>query len=301
MGAGIGARDVAGDLRGVVFPLAQEREHRGGRVAGLLLEHAEIDGAAVDARRRAGLQPADRERQLAQAPREGVAGLVARTTAFVVGEADVDPASEEGADREHHRAGAKAQAHRGDDAGDAAALEDQVVGRLLEKIEVRLALQHRPHRGLVEHAVGLGARGAHRGSLAGIEDAELDPRPVGGPRHQAAERVDLLDQVPLADAADGGVAAHLAQRLDVVGQQQRARADARGGERGLGSGVPATDHDDVVALGVVHHGLRAILGPRIVDRRRDRGDGADRGDWRRGILCRQQGTASETGFASDTP
>jgi hypothetical protein len=40
-------------------------------------------------------------------------------------------------------------------------------------------------------------------------------------RHRAAQRVDLLDQMALADAADRRVAAHLAERLDVVRQQQR--------------------------------------------------------------------------------
>ena len=67
-------------------------------------------------------------------------------------------------------------------------------------------------------------------------------------RHRAAQRVDLLDQMALADAADRGIAGHLAERLDVVGQQQRARAHARGGQRGLGAGVAAADDDDVVAV-----------------------------------------------------
>ena len=40
-----------------------------------------------------------------------------------------------------------------------------------------------------------------------------------GERHGAAERIDLLDQVPLADAADGRIAAHLPERLDVVREQ----------------------------------------------------------------------------------
>ena len=49
------------------------------------------------------------------------------------------------------------------------------------------------------------------------------PRLVGGDRHRTAQRVDLLDEVSLADAADRRVARHLPERLDVVGEQQRAR------------------------------------------------------------------------------
>ena len=50
----------------------------------------------------------------------------------------------------------------------------------------------------------------------------------------------------------GGVAAHLAQGIDALGQQQRARAHARGGKRSLGAGVAATDHDDVEGVCKAH-------------------------------------------------
>src|SRR5690606_42145493 len=56
------------------------------------------------------------------------------------------------------------------------------------------------------------------------------------------------------------------------GQQQGARAGAGGGQRGLGTGVAATDHDDVVAMEGLGHGVGrggtvAILAPiRAADR-----------------------------------
>ena len=78
------------------------------------------------------------------------------------------------------------------------------------------------------------------------------PGLVGGDRHRAAERVDLLDEVPLADAADRRVAGHLAERLDAVRQQQRLAAHPRGGERRLGAGVAAADDDDVETLREFH-------------------------------------------------
>ena len=58
------------------------------------------------------------------------------------------------------------------------------------------------------------------------------PAAVGGLRHDAAERVDLLDQVALADAADGRVAAHLRRRFRCCGSaaacaRRRARRPAR--------------------------------------------------------------------------
>ena len=116
----------------------------------------------------------------------------------------------------------------------------------------------RADRLLVQRAVGLRARRAHRRTLAGIERAELDAGAIGRARHRAAERVDLLDEVTLADAADRRVAAHLAERLDALRQQQRARAHARRGQRGLGAGVAAADDDDVERFRKAH-GLSEVV------------------------------------------
>ena len=69
-----------------------------------------------------------------------------------------------------------------------------------------------------------------------------------------------LDQVALADAADRRIAAHRADGLDVVRQQQRARTGTRGRERGFGAGVAAADHDHVVAVeGVAHRAASVRL------------------------------------------
>ena len=84
-----------------------------------------------------------------------------------------------------------------------------------------------------------------RPALGRVQRAPLDAGAIGRTRHRAAQRVDFLDQVALADAADGRIAAHLPERFDVVRQQQRARAHARGRERGFGAGMAAADDDDV--------------------------------------------------------
>ena len=80
----------------------------------------------------------------------------------------------------------------------------------------------------------------------------MDPRRVRRPGHGPPEGVDLPGQMSLADAADGGVAAHLAERLYVLGEQQRARAHTGARQGSLGSGVPTTDHDQVELLGMLH-------------------------------------------------
>ena len=94
----------------------------------------------------------------------------------------------------------------------AAALDDQRVDRLLEQREVRLRLNPTADGRFVQNAIGLAARRAHGRALRRVQRAPLDAGLVGRGRHGAAERVDLLDQMALADPADRGIAAHLADR-----------------------------------------------------------------------------------------
>ena len=103
----------------------------------------------------------------------------------------------------------------------------------------------RLHRGGIELAVGLGARAAHRRALAAVENAELDAAGIGDSAHQAVERVDLPDQMALAEPADRRIAGHGADRRESVRDQRGRGAHARGRGRGFAAGVAAADHDDI--------------------------------------------------------
>ena len=157
----------------------------------------------------------------------------------------MDAAGEESADGQHHGARPKLDARDRHHAAHAFALDDEIAAFLLEEREVRLVLERVTDKRLVELAIGLHARRAHRRTLAGIQRARLDRGRIRGARHHAAERIDLLDEMSLADAADGRIAAHLAQRLDRLREQQRARTHPRRRQGGLGTGVSAADHDYV--------------------------------------------------------
>jgi hypothetical protein len=130
-----------------------------------------IDAAAVDARRRAGFQSCRAEGQRAQALGQLVRGWIARASASVVIQPHVDAPTEERAHGEHHRRRAELDAGDGQHSTHAVVLDDQVRALLLEQREVGLVLERAPHEGLVELAVRLHARGAHRRTLAGIERA----------------------------------------------------------------------------------------------------------------------------------
>ncbi|MNS97514.1 hypothetical protein D3C72_1318490 [compost metagenome] len=258
--AGVG--DPAADLLRMLVHRTKEGHHRARRVAGLLVHHAVVQRTAVDARRRAGLQAVHLERPLAQARGQRGGRRVAHAAGSVLGRADVDLAGQEGAGGQHHGLGVETQAGLGDGPAHGVALDDQVIHRRLEHGQVGLALDDGADRHAVQVAVGLAAGGTHGRALGRIERAPLDAGTVGGMRHRTAEGVDFLDQMALADATDGRVAAHRPHRFDVVGQQQGAHAGTGRSQRGLGAGVATADDDDVVTMEGIDHGGCSARGGR---------------------------------------
>lgn len=112
--------------------------------------------------------------------------------------------------RQHHGTRAELDAHLRYRADHPVALDHQIIDRLLEQPQVRLVLDHAANRSLVQNPVCLGTGGAHGGAFARIQNAELDAAFVGSQRHRAAHRIDLFDQMALANTAYRRVAAHLA-------------------------------------------------------------------------------------------
>ena len=100
---------------------------------------------------------------------------------------------------------------------DAAMLDDQILDAALDHLQVGGGANGRLHRLAVELAVGLGARALHGGTLGAVEQPELDAGGVGDAAHQPVEGIDLAHEVALAEAADGRIAGHLADRGEACG------------------------------------------------------------------------------------
>ena len=119
--------------------------------------------------------------------------------------------------------------------------------------EVRLLLDEALDLELVGLLVGLGPGAVHGRALAAVEQAELDAGGVGDQAHRPAQGVDLADDLPLGDAADGRVAAHLADRVQAGREQGRLGAQSGGGQGRLGAGMAGADDDDIeIVLGKRH-------------------------------------------------
>ena len=215
-------------------------------------EPRKVDAAPVDARRCARFQAPLRQLELLEPRRQRDRRRITRAAGRVVFEPHMHPSVEKRAGRQHHRTRMEANAHLRHNPCHSITFDDQVIAGALKNLQVRLVLQPPADRRAVQHAIGLSTGGAHGRALGAVEDAELDARLISGRRHRTAQRIKLLDQVSLADAADRRVAAHLPERLDVVREQQGGAAHARRRERGLGAGMTAADHNHVEDLGKPH-------------------------------------------------
>jgi hypothetical protein len=250
-------RDPAGSLCWVLLRTPEKRKHRNRvQIARLFRQAREIDRAAVDTRRRSGLQPALRQLQFLQPRCQREGRRIAGATRRIVLQPDVDQAVQKRAGRQDHRLRAEADSRFGHDAGDAVARDLEIVDGLLKEAEIGLVLESSANRAPIEDAVRLRAGRANGGALRTVQNAELDSRFVRCRRHRAVESIDFLDQMPLADPADRRIAGHLPKRLDRMRDQQRSCAHPRCGERGLGACVAAADDDDFEFRWKAHRGYR---------------------------------------------
>ena len=241
------AGDAALDLRSF-DPLGQRRKRLRRLVAGLHLQARPVDGAAVEPRRRAGLQPAERKSGAFQASAKGRATAPPRPgrPASAVSPMWISPRRNVPVvSTTAPAANSRPSARRTPVTRPFSS--DQIVGLAFDHRQIGGLADRRLHRRGVKLAIGLGARAAHRRAFAAIQHAELDAAAVGDPAHQAVQRVDLADQMALAEAADRRIAGHRADGRKPMGHQRGPRAHARGRSRGLAAGMAAADDDDVEA------------------------------------------------------
>ena len=115
-------------------------------------------------------------------------------------------AAQEGAGREDDGASSVGDAALDADALDGSVLDQQALHQALADVEMLLLFAGVLQLELVVLFVGLSSRGAHGWPARGVEAAELDAAAVDVDGHLTAERVDFLDDMPLADPADRWIA-----------------------------------------------------------------------------------------------
>ena len=229
--------DAAGDL-GNGDPIRQKGEGAGGLVG------LPGDGPPIQSRWRAGLQPAHGQAggvQInGQTRRRRLAVPACRNTLL----APMNDAVQEGAGRQDDSSGSNPLPCPGNDARDAVAVQDQPLRRAGHQRQVRRLGQLRLHGFPIQASVDLAAWSPNGGALGPVQQSELDARGVRQTAHDPVHGVDLTHEMPLAQAADSGVAGHFADGLQLLGQKQGSGPRARRGGGGFTAGVAAADDDD---------------------------------------------------------
>ena len=245
MRRGRGGGDAAGHL-----PVGDALRHPG-QGFGILVPRLGFqripgDAAPVEAWRRAGLEPRQRQPEPFEGKGKADGGRIPHAPGRDALLPDMDLAAQEGAGRHDQGAAADAPAIPRQDCRHAA------IGGGFDPFrrggqdgQAGLRLEQTAHRLAIEPPVRLRPRAAHGRALGAVQHLHMDGRGVGGAGHDAVQRIHLPHQVAFADAPDGRVAGHLAQGLDLVGQQQGARAAARRGGGGLAARMPAAHDDDI--------------------------------------------------------
>ena len=157
----------------------------------------------------------------------------------------MDQTTQESPCRDNHCAGRQLTTINQANADDPIVCDDQLVRLTLDHAEIDGLANGGLHGCRIELAVGLGARTPHRRTLAAVEHAKLDAGGIGNAAHQPIQRVDLADQMALAEPPDRGIAGHRPDGRKPMCYQRRPGAHARGRARGFAAGVTSADDDYV--------------------------------------------------------
>ena len=228
----------------MIFSVTNEKAH-GRFVAGLLPQPRIIDGAAIEPRGRSGLQTTHAQTETIEAIAQPNGRSLADAARRDAGLAHMDQALQERARGDDDGAAAKFPPACGDHARRCAILDDEVLHWLPDHFKIRLREDRLLHMSAIELSVRLRPRTLDSRSLGAVEHAELDARLVDHAPHQTVERIDLAHEMPFAQTADRRIAGHLADSLELMRNERRARAHAGGRSGRLAPGVPASHNNDV--------------------------------------------------------
>ena len=159
--------------------------------------------------------------------------------------ADMDDPAQKSPGRQDERAASDRFAIGGLDPFDAAVFQENIGGLGVDHAEICDVPDCRLHRVPVELAVGLRPWAAHGGAFRAVKNAKLDSGFVRGASHKPVEGVDFAHEMALAEAADGGIAGHCANRGKGKGDESGACAHARRRRRRLAAGMAPAHHDHV--------------------------------------------------------
>ena len=209
-------------------------------------EFGGVHGAPVEAGGRSRLEAADGVAELFQIFGEQGRPCKSVRTVFRNDVPRNGARAEVNARRHDDGAAGEYAAVRGHNARHAPVFRQDLRRLALRDAQVLGVFQDPLHLGVVAVFVRLGAQRLHCRALALVEHTVLQGGAVGVESHFAAERVDLAHQMPLRRAADGGVAGHKADAVQIQSEDDRIQTRAGKREGGFAPRVTCADDHGVV-------------------------------------------------------
>ena len=122
----------------------------------------------------------------------------------------------------------------------------------LANMEAWLAFEYLAHLHTIELLVALSTGTPHGRAARCIQQTELDADSIGNFAHDAAERVDFAHQVSFGHAADGWIAAHLCNQVEVHGDDRGLESHARRRHCRFAASVSCAHNHYIVLFGESH-------------------------------------------------
>ena len=142
-------------------------------------------------------------------------------------------------------------AQLGDHTGDLTTFYGDLHDLRLLQFQILLQFQHMLHVLLVLAAITLGTKRMHSRAFALVQHPVLDAGRIRSHTHLATQSVQFPNQMALAGATDGGIAGHIAHRIQIDGKEDGLMTKPCTGQRRFDACMTGTDHRHFAASCVI--------------------------------------------------
>ena len=120
---------------------------------------------------------------------------------------------------------------------------EQVRHESLPKVQVRGGLQRLSHLHTIQCPISLCSGSLDGRATRAIKQTELDTGAIDHSTHNSAKSINLTYEVSLTDAADGWIAGHLSNQIEIESDNCSLGTDSGSGRSRFTAGVASADYN----------------------------------------------------------
>ncbi|AUW45057.1 hypothetical protein CUJ84_Chr004755 [Rhizobium leguminosarum] len=214
-------------------------------VSSLSTDGLPVDRLSVQPGGCAGLQTSQPQSKAGEGCRQSDRRRFTHTPGRCLFRPDMNKAAQKGARGQNHRRRFQGSTILHDHAGDATIDNVQIKRIAFDDIQVRRRFDRRQHCHPIKLSIGLRPRSSDSRALLLVEHPELNACNIGDATHQAIHRIDLPNQMALAQPANRRITGHDSDRLPPMRNQSGFCPEARSCAGSLRPRMAATDHNHI--------------------------------------------------------